>query len=113
MKKGDLRPLFRVNSPNFSTSLSTIKLINSCLYASIFSKTSIFALWPFLSPDRSDEFPDILHPVFLHVPPDPLYDFHCGGRIVKVGGTHRNRRGSCQDKLQGILRRCDAAHADD
>ena len=40
IKNGDFLPLFNVKSPNFNTSLSTIKSINSCLYASIVSKTS-------------------------------------------------------------------------
>ena len=35
MKKGLLRPLLSVNSPNLSTSLSTMNSINSCLYASM------------------------------------------------------------------------------
>ena len=35
MKKGDLRPLLRVKSPNLRTSLSTMKSMKSCLYCSM------------------------------------------------------------------------------
>lgn len=41
-KNGDFLPLFKVNSPNLSTSLSTINSINSCLYCSILSISSCY-----------------------------------------------------------------------
>ena len=41
-EEGDFLPLFSVNSPNLSTSLSTMNSMNSCLYCSIGSLLRVF-----------------------------------------------------------------------
>ena len=50
--------------------------------------------------------------VFLHIPPDALYDLHRGIRVMEVRRPHRDCGSPGHDELQGILKGGDAAHAD-
>src|SRR5699024_3565002 len=118
MKKGDFLQLFSVNSPNFSTSQSTINSINSCLYCSISLKTSVSAEQKHSAPcilklfHRADQLADIFNILFFHKFLNAVRDLHRSVRIIEIRCSHRNSRRSRHNELQSVLRRSDSAHSD-